>query len=627
MPESVMINGQKLSLEDLIRIGYKKTPVDFPKEILEKLREVRGFVERSVERGEIYYGVTTGFGFLAHRIIEPELAEKLQLNLLRSHSVGVGDYAPEHIVRMTMAIRMNTLAKGMSGIRPEILYLFKAFLNKSVYPLIPLKGSVGASGDLAPLSHLALALIGDPSAEIIYEGKKYTGIALKKVLFDKIYGDLPDDLKKKLEISERNVESGEPLIKLSYKEGLALNNGTAFSAALLADAIIKLRTCFKLATFALALSLEGLAGFIDPFTPEIFESKYSREFSFEIIELTRESRLVKSNSDPIGLDLYAEGAERKILKPQAEVTFKKRVLRGYGIYPISRLKNLSRLNPDGFEFKETDKSVTLIFRKMNLGDLMGKLKYVTWKDIGIVQDPYSIRCSPQIYGSFLEALDFATRILEREINTACDNPLIVKKDNEYYVISCGNFHGQTLGLASDVLGVAISNLSNISERRTQLLLDSKFNRGLTDCLIHPESTPGLNSGLMIAQYTSAALAAENRALASPFSVHSIPTSANQEDIVSMCTNAALRLHNMIENLTNILLIEVAAALQAILLRAEMLNTNTEDLLGVGMRSIVGELIGHIQRRGIELPLRSDIYLKSYIDAVHQALKKKVTPQL
>ncbi|MCR8455896.1 MAG: aromatic amino acid ammonia-lyase [Candidatus Korarchaeota archaeon] len=616
----IVVDGHSLSIDHLELIGYKKASVEISMEALKRLEDTRRFIEDSVRRGEVFYGITTGFGILASKIVEPDLAEQLQLNLLRSHSVGVGDYAPEPLIRMTMAIRMNTLAKGASGVRPEILYLFREFLNKHVYPLVPIKGSVGASGDLAPLSHLALALVGDPVAEVIYKGKKYSGEKLKELLLEEVYADLPDNVKKNLGILEHNSRANEPLIRLSYKEGLALNNGTAFSAALLADGIIKLRKILKLATTSLALSLEGLAGFKDPFTPEILESEYSRNFSKSVLELIKGSKLVRSNSDTANI---ASIARIEISRDHVEMTLRKDILRGYGIYPFELLKNLSRLSSEGIDYYEDENSVYLTFRGANVDELNDKLKSVAWKDLGLIQDPYSIRCSPQIYGSFLEALDFAKNILEREINTACDNPLIVSIDEKYSVISCGNFHGQAIGLASDVLAIAIATLSNIIERRVQLLLDSRFNRGLTDCLIHPRSIPGVNSGLMMVQYTAAALAAENRALANSFSVHSIPTSANQEDIVSMCTNAALRLQDMIENLINAISIEVVVALQAIFLRAEILKNKIENLLGSGTREAVKFFTEAVQESGISLPLKEDIYLKSYLDAVRDTILRKL----
>ena len=644
----VEITGWDLTLDDIKKVVFNNYKVWLNEEVYKRLRETRRFIEDVVAREEVYYGITTGFGAFAGRIISKEDAEKLQLNMLRSHSVGVGPYANKEIIRATLLIRLNTLARGNSGVRPELLELFVAFLNKNVIPRIPMKGSVGASGDLAPLSHMALALIGDPSASIEYKGREYTGAELKEILYNDIYRDLPN--KEKILPKDPDFEDPNPLVKLSYKEGLALNNGTAFSAGILSVIIIRLLELVKLIDATLALTMEGFCGFIDAFNPILFsttnyqtyyDSRYAVAYNVRLLTGYEEnlkqpelmSKFVRSSEDIVPLkDLITDV---QIFPENNTLAFSldRRKLILHGAMNRERIKNIIRriiqnanINIVGTKYQvRIEVHVKDLDELKKLEEFLLKLKdgrvTLKWREIGFVQDPYSIRCAPQVHGSLRDALSWSREILEKECLSSCDNPLIFKIKGTYRVISGGNFHGQALGLVSDTLAIAIATISNIIERRISLLLDSRFNNGLPLFLVGDETRGGLNSGLMLIQYTAASLSAENRALANPRSVHSIPTSANQEDHVSMSTNAAIRLLTMLENLEYLLAIELITATQAVTLRARLGgHSKVDNLLGFGTRWLfmqLNELLGHYER----FPLLEDKYLKSYIDTVVSHLMK------
>ena len=647
----IEITGFDLTLDKIRKVVFDNYKVSLRPEVYEKLREARKFIDKAVAEGEIYYGITTGFGAFVGKILSKRDAEHLQLNLLRSHATGVGSYADKYIARATLLIRLNTLARGNSGIRPEILNLIVAFLNKNVIPKIPTKGSVGASGDLAPLSHMALALIGDPSATIKYNEREYTGFELKRVLYEEIYRDIPH--KENILPKHPNFEDREPLIKLSYKEGLALNNGTSFTAAILSIILIKLSQLVKLADISLSLTLESICGFIDAFEPILFRISDSKNTTYnsryavahnirlltgyEDIEkgIFHKSRFVRSADDIIPFKDLIVAVTKNTRNNILGLSLDKEKLILYGAMDLEKIKNITRKVLErvdvSFHIKEEANLLRIDINTKNphdleklynfLIDLKNGNKSLKWREIGFIQDPYSIRCAPQVHGSAREALSWAKEVLEREINSSCDNPLIFRIGDNYKVISGGNFHGQTLALISDTIAIAVATLSNIIERRISLTLDPKFNKGLTPFLVGNELKQGLNSGLMLLQYTAASLAAENRALAAPFSVHSIPTSANQEDHVSMSTSSALRLLNMLENLKYIISIELITASQAIYLRAKLSrNDNLKHFLGPGAYWISNYILNLLKPFG-GLPIQEDRYLKSHVDVVFSNLEQ------
>ncbi|MBX9697785.1 MAG: histidine ammonia-lyase [Acetobacteraceae bacterium] len=399
---------------------------------------------------EAIYGVNTGFGKLASTRIPAEGLARLQLNLLRSHAAGVGPLLPRPVVRLVLALKALSLAHGASGVRPVVVEALLRLLEADAIPAIPAKGSVGASGDLAPLAHLSLVLVG--------EGECMLGDAV-----------LPG--------AEALARIGLPPLVLGPKEGLGLLNGTQVSTALALVALFSAETLVRTALVAGAMSVDAARGSDTPF----------------------DARIHALRGQPG--QIRAAAALRGLLAGSA------------------------------------------IRESHRVGDPR-------------VQDPYSLRCQPQVTGACLDLLDAAAQMLEREANAVTDNPLVVDGGE---VLSGGNFHAAPVAFAADMIALALAELGSISERRIALLTDPVLS-GLPAFLVREG---GLNSGFMLAQVTAAALVAENRALAVPRSTDSLPTSANQEDHVSMATGAALRLHDMAQHLAAILAIELLAGAQGL----------------------------------------------------------------
>lgn len=407
-------------------------------------------VTRIVEQGKVVYGINTGFGKLAQTRIPAERLAELQRNLVLSHSVGIGKDLPDNVVRLVMATKVLSLSRGHSGIRMEVIDALITLLNGGVMPCIPEKGSVGASGDLAPLAHLSLMLIG--------EGQ---------VTIDRV----------KMSAVEGLASVGLKPFELGPKEGLALLNGTQVSTSLALSGLFEAERVFSAGLVAGALSLEAIKGSLKPLDPRIHE---------------------------------ARGQAGQIAVAAA----------------VTQL-------------------------------LAGSDIVTSHADCGRVQDPYSIRCVPQVMGACLDNLQHAARILRIEANAASDNPLVFSDNGD--VISGGNFHAEPVAFAADIIALAVAEIGAISERRLALMLDTGLS-GLPPFLVNDG---GVNSGFMIAQVTAAALASENKSLAHPGSVDSLPTSANQEDHVSMATYAARRLGDMCFNTSVVVGIEAMAAAQGI----------------------------------------------------------------
>lgn len=451
------IDGESLTIPEIARVARGKVQVELSEKAAEKVRKSREALERFIKNKKVLYGVTTGFGALGNVNISMKDIEKLQVNLIRSHAADVGKPLDKEIVRALMLLRANTLAKGNSGIRLETLETLVQMLNGGVHPVIPEKGSVGASGDLGPLSHMTLILIGEGHAE--YKGRILTGKeALKK--------------------------AGIHSIRLGFKEGVALNNGTQMMTAIAALAVFDAERLIRTAEVAAALSLEALEGISDAFDPRIHKARPHRgqiTTAQNIRQLTAGSRLICSSE---------EAVEKK-------------------------------LHP---------------------------------------QDPYSLRCTPQVLGAVRDALTHVKSVVEVEINSATDNPLVFPDDGA--CLSGGNFHGQPIAVSMDFLAMALTVAGNISERRTARLIDENLNKGLPQFLVDKDGERGLHSGLMYAQYVAAALASENKTLAHPASVDSIPTSANFEDFVSMGPIAARKARAILENTEYIVAIELMCGAQA-----------------------------------------------------------------
>jgi histidine ammonia-lyase len=409
-------------------------------------------VRQVIESGRTVYGVNTGFGLLANTRVAADQLRQLQRNLVLSHAAGVGPLLPEDVVRLTIVLKIVSLSRGASGVRPEVVRALCALLENEIYPCIPSKGSVGASGDLAPLAHLAAALIG--VGEVSMAGET---------------SPAADALRR----------AGLAPLELGPKEGLALLNGTQVSTALALKGLFLAQDVFAAAVVAGALSTDALKGSDAPFDPRIHALR-GQPGQIEVAQLL--------------LELLA-----------------------------------------GSEIRESHRN-----------DQCSK-----------VQDPYSVRCQPQVMGACLDLLRQVARTLAIEANAVTDNPLVFADEGE--IVSGGNFHAEPVAFAADQIALVLAEVGSISERRISLLTDPAFS-GLPAFLV---KEGGLNSGFMIAQVTAAALVAENRQMAHPASVDSIPTSANQEDHVSMATHAARRLTEMAENAANVVAIELLAAAQGI----------------------------------------------------------------
>jgi histidine ammonia-lyase len=449
---AIGLTGDDLTIDDVWAIAVDDAAVELTDAAREKMRAARALVERAVHgASEHTYGVNTGFGRFVAVAIPEEQTEELQLRLLRSHACGVGEPYPDEVVRAALLLRANALAKGNSGARVETVELLLSFLAHGVLPVVPSRGSVGASGDLAPLAHLALPLVGEGEAWV--GGERLAG-------------------------ADALARAGLEPVRLEAKEGLSLINGTQFMAAMLALGLVRARRLAQVADVACALSIEALQGSRTSFLPQIHA-----------------------------------------LRP----------LRGQADSAANVLRLL-----DGSAIIEAHR----------------------WCDK--VQDAYSLRCAPQVHGASRDLLDYAAYTVGVEVNAATDNPLVLVETEE--LVSNGNFHGQPLAFALDALAMAVSELASISERRVERLVNPNLSDGLPAFLT---SDGGLNSGFMIPQYVAASLVSENKVLCHPASVDSIPTSAGQEDHVSMGNASGLQAWQVLANSERALAIELLAGAQAV----------------------------------------------------------------
>lgn len=493
--EVVKLDGRTLDRHKIERVVYGKVKAIVPEADLIRVRASRERIEKQLRDGKVIYGVNTGFGKLSDIEIEKEDIAKLQLNLLRADAVGVGDPLPTPVVRAMMVLRANALAKGFSGIKEDTLLLLVNMINKGVHPIVPSKGSVGASGDLAPLAHVAIVLIGEGKAE--YEGEILSGAeALKR--------------------------AGLTPVSLEAKEGLALINGTQ---AMTGVGVVTLNEAERVglaADMAACLTMEALQGIISAFDSELLA-----------------------------------------VRPHPELEF-----------VASRMRN----------WLEGSKRITH----------QGEIR---------MQDAYSIRCIPQVHGASWQAFNYVEERLKIEINSATDNPIILENGE---IISGGHFHGQPIALAMDFLKVGAAEWANISERRTERLVNPQLS-GLSPFLA---MDPGLECGLMVPQYAAAALVSENKVLAHPASVDSIPTSANQEDHVSMGTIGSRQAREIVHNSARVIAIELICASQAIYLE------KAENQLAPATRDYLEKV------REICLPLDSDRAISDQMEALAQYILRE-----
>jgi len=463
----LLIDGKNLKIDDVVAVADGRS-VSLSLEAIPALECSRRAVEKLVNEGRIAYGITTGFGRFKDRLIAPQDVRKLQLNLVRSHACGVGPFLEERSVRAMLLVRANTLSAGYSGVRPELVELLLEMLNAGVHPQIPAKGSLGASGDLAPLAHLALVLIG--------EGKAY------------LHGELLDG------IQALRRAGLKPLI-LEAKEGLALTNGTTLMVGLGALLVRRSIDLAHTAEIAACLSLEALNG-----TDQAFDE-----------------RVHAVRPHPRQIDCAA---------------FLRKLLAGSRLVQRDNSRN--------------------------------------------IQDPYTLRCVPQVHGAVRDAIAYARWVIDIELNAVNDNPLIFTDGPDRVdIISAGNFHGEPIALATDYLKLAVTELGNMSERRTARLMDADSNGHVLPMFLTPHG--GLESGFMIAQYSAAALASENKVLAHPASADTIPSSANTEDHVSMGATAVLHLDKVLSNAETIVAIELLCAAQGIDFRRQEMKSEEREL--------------------------------------------------
>jgi histidine ammonia-lyase len=486
--QSRALSGEDLTVEHVWDVAVEGAPVSLADSARERMEAARELVERAAHGSQEHtYGINTGFGRFVSASIPEELTEELQLRLLRSHACGVGEpYAPE-VVRAAMVLRANALAKGYSGARVETVELLIECINRGVLPNVPSRGSVGASGDLAPLAHLALPLVGEGQAWL--DGELLPGgVALQRV--------------------------GLAPVRLQAKEGLSLINGTQFMTAVGALGLVRARRLARAADLACAMSLEALQGSRTSFIPEV---QALRPLSGQAASAANVLRLIEESA-----------------------------------------------------INESHR----------------------WCDK--VQDAYSLRCAPQVHGACRDLFEHVAYTIDVELNAATDNPLVLVELGE--LVSNGNFHGQPVAFALDVLALGLSELANISERRLERLVNPSLSEGLPPFLT---VDGGLNSGFMIPQYVAAALVSENKVLAHPASVDSIPTSAGQEDHVSMGNAAGLKAWQVLANAEHAVAIELLAGAQGVEFLAPLEP-------GVGVRATRAFVRTLSPRLGDDRPLGSEI---------------------
>ncbi|MDO4563990.1 MAG: histidine ammonia-lyase [Clostridia bacterium] len=472
MNTSVILDGNGLRLEDVAAVARFFAPVELNRSAYPAIDASRALVEKILEQERLVYGISTGFGEFSKIAIGREQSAVLQENLILSHCVAVGEPLPTETVRAMMLLRANALCKGYSGIRREIIETLIAMLNVGVHPIVPGQGSLGASGDLAPLSHMALPLIGRGEAE--YQGERLSG-------------------------AEAMKRAKLPTHHLLAKEGLALINGTQCMTAIGALCWYDLERAARLSDITASMTMEALCALTDAFDPRV-----------------------------------------------------------------------QRVRPHKGQMLTAKNILALVAGSETIEGSRGLR----------VQDAYAIRCIPQVHGAVRDALEFTRGVIETEMNSVTDNPLLFVEDET--VVSGGNFHGEPVALIMDYLGIAASELASISERRLERLVNPALSNGLPAFL-----TPngGVNSGFMITQYSAASLVSENKVWAHPASVDSIPSSANQEDHVSMGTTAARKCRTIVNNLFSVLAFELMAACQGIELRKTGVSPVHEEILKLVRTSV------------------------------------------
>jgi histidine ammonia-lyase len=493
----LLIDGDTLTIDDAYAVAVERRRVGLATKARQRMLRTRKVVDDIVASNAVVYGVTTGFGKLSEVAIPPQSIAELQVNLVRSHACGVGDRLPEREVRAMMLLRANVIAKGYSGARPELVDLLLGMLNADVYAPIPEQGSVGASGDLAPLAHLALGMIGEGT--LLHHQRELPAATLLR-------------------------ELGMKAVVLGPKEGITLINGTQTHTAVALIALVHAKALWRTAHVAGAMSLEALLGTPSAFDERIHQARGQRG-------QTRSAALLR--------DLLEDSAIRESHRH---------------------------------------------------GDPR-------------VQDPYALRCMPQVHGPVLDALEWIEQAIARELNAATDNPLVFENGE---TLSGGNFHGLTIAMALDFLAIVLTHLATMAERRIDRLVHPDLNQGMPPFL-SPDA--GVNSGFMMAQVTAAALASECKLLSHPASVDTIPTDGNKEDVVPMAMGAAWKARRVLRNLENVLAIELMCGAQGIDFRAPLRP-------GRGVRA------AHERVRAITPRLEKDRVLSTDIEALAAAVASR-----
>jgi histidine ammonia-lyase len=497
--ESLKLGARALTLEDIRDVALYNRKVELSLAAVKRIEKAHKFLRSKVESGDTFYGINTGFGLLSNVRIQDADLETLQYNLIRSHAVGVGNYISDAQSRAMLLLRASNLAIGNSGVSLKLIEQILALLNRGVCPLVPEQGSVGASGDLAPLSHLALVLIGEGRARV--KGKEMSGAQALKV-------------------------AGLKPIRLGPKEGLALINGTQFMTAIGTLALLEAEHLCDVADAAGAMTLEALRGTEIAFEPEIHEVR------------------------PHPGQIHVAKRMRNIL------------LSGGGKSQIAK----------------------------------------SHENCGKVQDPYSLRCIPQVHGASRDALAFTRQVLEREVNAVTDNPLVFPDKKK--ILSGGNFHGQIVAIAMDVMSIAVAEIANISEQRIEKLI----NPALSDLPAFLTPQGGLNSGFMIIQVAAASIVSENKTLCHPASVDSIPTSADKEDHVSMGAWGARKAAQVVRNSRRVIAMELLSAAQGIEFLRPLRGSKTIEKLHHTIRK-------KVPKADVDRSYHEDlIYLESLIES-------------
>jgi histidine ammonia-lyase len=481
----IVLDGSSLTLDNVVAVARSFAPVAVSAEAARRVARARAGVEAAIAGGAVIYGVNTGFGKLATVRVPPDRLLALQRNLILSHAAGVGDPLPEDVVRATMLLRANVLLRETSAVRPLIAERLAALLNAGIHPVVPEQGSVGACGDLAPLSHVALALLGEGDVDVRAPAGRSAAPT-------------------RMPAREALAQAGIPPLELQAKEGISFVNGTQAQTAVLALLVQDARRLWRAAHGAAAMALEALRG-----TPDAFDER---------IHAARPHR--------------GQVASAALLRE---------------LLADSEIRESHRINDPR------------------------------------VQDAYSLRCTPQVLGPVFDAIEFAAGVAEVELNASTDNPLVFGTD----ILSGGNFHGQPVALALDVLTIALTTLAGIAERRIERMLNPDLSQGLP-AFLAPD--PGVQSGFMMVQVTAAALVAESRTLCTAASVQSIPTDANQEDVVPMGMAAAFKARRVLANARRVVAAELLCAAQGLDLLRPLRPGRGVGPLHARVRRVVAPLV-------------------------------------